>query len=165
MELRLEKSFPAWGLELSSDYGPAETGLARFVDWSKPDFIGRDAALAARKKGPAEILTTLVVEAKDADCAGGEPVFRGGDYVGYVSSGGFGHVVNESLALAYLHPDSVSHGASVEVEVLGERRPAQISTRPRFDPEGKRMRGETALRTEEGAEAVDGAGNRIVVDV
>lgn len=165
MELRLEKSFPAWGLELSSDYGPAETGLSRFVDWTKPDFIGRDAALAARERGPAAILTTLVVEATDADCTGGEPVFHAGDYVGYVSSGGFGHVVGESLALAYLRPDCVYDGTSVEVEVLGERRPARISTRPRFDPDGKRMRGEAALSAEEGAHAVDGANHGLVVDV
>ncbi|RLA15444.1 MAG: hypothetical protein DRQ59_01280 [Gammaproteobacteria bacterium] len=140
MELRLEKSFPAWGLDLSADYGPAETGLSRFVDWDKADFIGKQAALVVRNEGPREILTTLVVDAKDVDCAGGEPVFQSGEYIGYVSSGGFGHTVNESIALAYLPPDSVIDGANFDVEILGERRSARLSTRPRFDPEGKRMR-------------------------
>jgi dimethylglycine dehydrogenase len=146
MELRLEKSFPAWGLDLTSDYGPAETGLSRFIDWNKSDFIGREAALAAREKGPGEVLTTLVVEAEDADCAGGEPVFQFGEYVGYVSSGGFGHVVNESLALAYLPPRVISDGAAFEVEILGQRRTARLSTSPRFDAQGKRMRGQGAGR-------------------
>jgi len=60
--------------------------------------------------------------------------------MGYVSSGGFGHTVNESIALAYLPPDAVIDGASFEVEILGEKRTARLSARPRFDPEGKRMR-------------------------
>ena len=46
MMLRLEKSFSAWGLELTPDYTPFEAGLERFVAFAKPDFVGREAALA-----------------------------------------------------------------------------------------------------------------------
>ena len=138
MDLRLEKSFPAWGLELTHDYGPVETGLGRFVDWQKSDFIGREAAQAARDAVPSEVLTTLVVGAIDADCTGGEPVLCDGAYAGYVSSGGFGHFVGESLALAYIRPEV--NGSPLEVMLAGQSRPARISPKPRFDPDGERMR-------------------------
>ena len=40
MSLRLEKFFGAWMHEYKPDYGPAETGLDRFVAYGKAaDFI------------------------------------------------------------------------------------------------------------------------------
>ncbi|CAN0583828.1 unnamed protein product, partial [Ectocarpus sp. 12 AP-2014] len=42
MSLRLDKGFGGWMREYSPDYTPAETGLDRFIAWSKPvEFIGR----------------------------------------------------------------------------------------------------------------------------
>ncbi len=140
MDLRLEKSFPSWGLDLTSDYGPDETGLSRLVDWNKSSFVGKDAAVRAKQKGPCEVLTTLIVDATDTDCTGGEPVFHNDKYLGYVSSGGFGHTVGQSIALAYLPPDAVVDGAEFTVEILGERHKVSVSTQPLYDPKGSRMR-------------------------
>ncbi len=140
MSLRLEKSFPSWGLELSPDYSPAEPGMDRFVNWNNTAFVGRDMALAARDAGPCERFSTFVVDADDADCTGGEPVFRDGEYVGYVTSGGYGYSVGESLALGYVFPQAFDDGAAVEIEINGDLRPARISARPRYDHDGARMR-------------------------
>ncbi len=141
MWLRLEKSFPSWGLELSSDYSPLEPGLDRFVQWNKGDFIGRDAATRLREAGPRERLATLVVDADGADCWGGESIYRDGEHVGYVTSGGYGPCVEESLALGYVRTPAWDDGAAVEVLVKGERRPAVLTSGPRYDPDGTRMRG------------------------
>jgi dimethylglycine dehydrogenase len=81
-----------------------------------------------------------VVDADDADCAGGEPVFLNGEYAGYVTSGGTGYCVGESLAVGYLEPEAVEDGAAVEIEIVGRRRPATVATAPRIDPNGGRMR-------------------------
>ncbi len=51
LSLRLEKNFPTWYRELRPIYGAFEAGLDRFVDLSKPDFIGREAALAESQPG------------------------------------------------------------------------------------------------------------------
>ena len=140
MSLRLEKSYPSWGRELTSDYTPLEPGLERFINFGRSGFIGRDALLEKAKRAPAEKLTTLVIETDDVDCFGGEAVYRDGDYVGYVSSGGYGYTVNESLALAYLQPNAIEDLAELEVELLGARHRGMVSTRPRFDPGGERLR-------------------------
>jgi dimethylglycine dehydrogenase len=59
-----------------------------------------------------------------------------------VTSGGFGHFVNRSLAQGYvpvaLAADLRSH--AFDVEILGERRPASILVEAPFDPSGARMR-------------------------
>ncbi|RWM09939.1 MAG: FAD-dependent oxidoreductase [Mesorhizobium sp.] len=140
MSLRLEKSFPSWGLELSSDYTPFESGLDRFIDLKRGDFIGRDALLTASRSQSSEKLVSIIIDASHLDCFGGEAVFRNGERIGYVSSGGYGHTVSESLALAYLLPDAIEDGADVEVEIIGSRYASRISLRPRFDSHGERMR-------------------------
>lgn len=141
MSLRLEKSFPSWGLELSSDYTPFDAGLDRFIKLDKEHFVGRAAALMHKQEGRRQQLSTFVVDADATDPFGGEAVFRDGELVGYVTSGGFGHCIGESLALGYLKPEAVSADVEYEIEILGEKRPAILSPRPRLDPDGLRMRG------------------------
>ncbi|MFC3322549.1 GcvT family protein [Mesorhizobium cantuariense] len=138
--LRVEKAFKSWGLDLAPDYTVMETGMERFVDWKRSGFIGEEAARRHRSQGAAERFVTLSVDAGDADCTGGEPVFRDDVYVGYVTSGAYGYTTNESLALGYLKSQIVDSGAGFEVEINGKRRAASVSDGPRYDPQGLRMR-------------------------
>jgi dimethylglycine dehydrogenase len=138
--LRLEKSFGNWAREYRPIYTPAEAGLSRLVDVSKPDFIGRAAVIADRERAPNRRLVTLVVDASDADAMGDEPVWRDGKVVGWVTSGGFGHCVNRSIALAYIPASFAEHNDGFEVEILGERRPARRAAHALYDPSGQRMR-------------------------
>jgi dimethylglycine dehydrogenase len=140
--LRLEKSFGNWAREYRPIYTPAEAGLDRFVDVGKADFVGRAAVVADRERAPSRRLVTLVVDAVDADAMGDEPVWHGGKVIGWVTSGGFGHCVNRSIALAYIPAALCGNGGEdgFEVEILGERRPAQRVTKPLYDPSGLRMR-------------------------
>jgi dimethylglycine dehydrogenase len=75
--LRLEKAFGIWSREFSRDYTPRMSGLDRFVDYDKPGFIGRDAALRDRLSVPDKRLVTLSVESSQADAAGFEPIWLG----------------------------------------------------------------------------------------
>jgi dimethylglycine dehydrogenase len=139
--LRLEKSFGAWLREYTPDYTPEQAGLARFIDFEKRDFIGREAALRQRDQEPSHRLVTLVVDAADADAYGDEPVLADDRVVGFVTSGGFGHTVGKSIALAYVEPRLVAPEAALRVTILGEDRPARIAAEPLYDPSGGRMRG------------------------
>jgi dimethylglycine dehydrogenase len=140
--LRLEKNFPTWYRELRPIYGPIEAGLERFIDFAKPDFIGREAAIRERDSGGALRRVTLVVDAGDADVLGDEPIWHDGKVIGWVTSGGYGHCVERSLAQGYV-PRALASDArkgAFEVEILGERRTATIAGEPLFDPQGQRMR-------------------------
>ncbi len=55
-------------------------------------------------------------------------------------AGGYGHTVGESIALAYLPLEHAHEGAEVEVEILGDRRPARVVGQPLYDPAGERLR-------------------------
>ena len=62
--------------------------------------------------------------------------------VGWVTSGGYGHYVDASLAQGYVPVGLASDlkTGAFEIEILGDRRPARILAEPLFDPQGARMR-------------------------
>jgi dimethylglycine dehydrogenase len=62
--------------------------------------------------------------------------------VGWVTSGGYAHYVQKSMAQGYV-PAALAQNESdglFEIEILGRRRPARINIAPPFDPSGEKMR-------------------------
>ncbi|ALG90252.1 MULTISPECIES: GcvT family protein [Actibacterium] len=142
MSLRLDKFFGAWLREFSPDYTAAETGLDRFIAFGKPDdFIGRAAAEAERQKGPARRLCAFEVDAEDADVIAHEPIWIDGAVRGFCTSGGYSHWAQKSIAQGLIPADLAQDGLSVEIEILGQRRPARLITEQLFDAGDTRMRG------------------------
>ena len=138
--LRLEKHFGTWFREFRPIYGPFEAGLDRFIKLDKPDFIGKDAALKEKQDGPKRTRICMQVDATDTDVMGDEPIWVDGKVVGWVTSGGYGHGVDQSLAQGYIPTGLVRPDMQLEIEILGERRPARLQTEPPFDPQALRMR-------------------------
>jgi len=139
--LRLEKSFGIWNAEFTQGYTPGMTGMDRWIDWEKGDFVGRAAALAERDgNGPAQKQVTLAMDANGADATGFEPIWSGDRRVGFVTSGGYGHTVGKSLAMALVDTDVAEPGKDLSVHVVGVERAAQVIAPSPYDPEGKAMR-------------------------
>ena len=139
--LRLEKSYRMIGAELSIEYAALESGLERFVRLDKGGFIGRDGLLAWRESGFANAFATLEVEdVRDADALGNNPLLHAGELVGRATSGGYGHRLGKSLALAMLRPELARPGVRLEIEILGERHSASVLPESPFDPGNERLR-------------------------
>ena len=142
MSLRLDKFFGSWLSEFSPDYTAAETGLDRFISFKKnADFIGRAAAEAEREAGPARKLCAFEVDADDADVNAYEPIWLGGEVVGFCTSGGYSHHAGKSIAQGFVPLDQAHNGLEVEIEILGKMCKARLITTPLFDADGARMRG------------------------
>ncbi len=140
MSLRVEKGYGSWGRDYSPEYWPQECGLDGLIRRDK-DFLNKDAWLAIADKPPRERMVLLAVAATQADATGGEPVFLpDGTPAGQVSSGAYGHGVDQSLAIAYLRADLAVPGQRVSVAVLGGNTPAEVLAQPPFDPAGTRLR-------------------------
>ncbi len=134
MSLRLDRFFGSWLNEFSPDYTAAETGMDRFIQWSKnTDFIGRAAAEAERATPPTRTLATFEVDATDADVTGYEPVFIDGKVQGFCTSGGYSHHAGKSIAFALIPRSHATPGAQVTIEILGDQRPATLITTPLID--------------------------------
>ncbi len=138
LSLRLEKSIGIWNGEFTQDRTAAMTGLERWIAWDKGDFIGRQAA--RNHSAPTRILCTLEVEATNADCVGFEPLWQDGKLVGITTTGGYGHRLGRSFALALVDTAKAKTGTSLIVHVMGEERPAKIIEMSPYDPDGLRMR-------------------------
>ena len=141
--MRLEKGYGIWSTEFTQAYTPAMSGLDRFIDFDKADFVGRQAALREREQGPARQLVLLQVETGDgpgADVLGDEPVWSGEALVGFTTSGAYGHHVGASLALAYVDRALAVDGEPLAGDVIGVRRPARVLGAAPYDPDGRLLR-------------------------
>jgi dimethylglycine dehydrogenase len=138
--LRMEKSYRAWGSELTTEIDMFEASMERFIRLDKPDFIGKAATLSKHQRGPRMKLVCLDVANTDSDCVGNEPVFRGDKIVGLTTSGGFGHTVNKSLAFAYVDPSMTTIGTGFDVLMFGEKRQAAIIAESPWDPANERLK-------------------------
>ncbi|MEK1865951.1 MAG: aminomethyltransferase family protein, partial [Ensifer adhaerens] len=139
--LRVEKSFGSWAREYRPLYGPVEAGLGRFVATGKDaDFIGKAAALKEKADGGAMRLRTFVLDARDADVIGDEPIYLDGVVRGWVTSGGYAHASGVSVAMGYVPKEIADRSDGWSIELLGEILPARLQPHPLFDSNGQRMR-------------------------
>lgn len=139
--LRLEKCYRGWKSDMTHEYTPLMASLDRFVDFQKPDYKGLKALTAERQNGPKErFVPLLLADAKDCDAPVCAPVYLGEHYVGLVASGGYGHTLGKSIALAYVRTDLAKPGTELDVLVLGERRKAVVAEEPLYDPTNARLR-------------------------
>jgi dimethylglycine dehydrogenase len=142
LSTRIEKSFGIWSAEFTQDRTPGMTAMDRWIDWDKPGFIGKAAAVAERNgNGPEKIQVTLEIEDGDSDASGYEPIWsEAGDMVGFVTSGAYGHTVKKSLAMALIEPALANEGTAVTVHIVGVERRAKVITPSPYDPDGMAMR-------------------------
>jgi len=138
--LRLEKAYGSFNRDFRPDHTPGETGLDRFVDFSKPAFTGRSAALAERALGAKRRFVVMEVAEADAEVVGYESIMKEGAAVGYVTSGAYGHCVDRSLAAGYVPAELARDGARFEIDILGEMRTATVRLQALYDPQGLRLR-------------------------
>ena len=136
MSMRLEKNWGAWTLDFRPDFTAKESGLDFFIDWNK-DFIGKESA----KKDKSKLkLTPLVIETDDIDVTNNEAVVKNGKSIGYITSGGFAHYVNKSIAYSYLDEEILKSNEKFQVEINGNFYNCSIIKEALYDPTGERMR-------------------------
>ena len=161
--MRLEKAYKAWSAELTNEINMLEADMPRFIDLNKPDFVGKAATLAdaARADGaradaaiagatPATApagapsrdlkIAYAEVDATDTDARGGEPVLGPHGCIGVVTSGGYGHRVQKSLAFVCVPTRFAAAGSRFDLEIQGRRCAATVLAQAAFDPDNQRMR-------------------------
>ena len=149
---RLEKGFVHFGADIGEDDTPLEAGLGFAVALDKTGgFIGRDALLRQKGAGPIESRIVNLRVRKATQQVGpylyrNEPVWKGGEIVGYVTSGAWGFRLDRSFGMASVRrPGGVTAGwlaeGDFEVEVAGVRHAVDLQFAGFYDPKGERLRG------------------------
>lgn len=143
--LRLEKGYRAWGAEIGPDHSPHEAGLGWAVKLSKNiDFKGRAAVEAQKSGGVKKMLACFTVD-PDVVLLGRETIYRNGERVGWLTSGGYGFTVGRSIGYGYVrNPDGVDaeyvSSGEYELEVATERVAARVHMEPLYDPKMLRVK-------------------------
>ena len=143
--LRLEKGYRAWGSDIGPDHTPVEAGLGWACKMrSNVDFIGRAAVEAQVAGGVRKWLATFTA-APEVVLLGRETIYRDGQRVGWLSSGGYGHTVGRSIGMGYVRrAEGVDaefvRAGRYELEVASERVAAEVHLEPLHDPKGLRVK-------------------------
>jgi sarcosine dehydrogenase len=143
--LRLEKARRVWGHEINPDYTPLDAGLGFAVDFSKAEFVGREALLAQKEKGVKKRLVSFTIDNPDVILYGRETIYRNDKPVGWLASAGFGHTIRKSIGIGYVrNEDGVNidflKEGEYELEVRTKRHPANIHIQPVYDPKNEAVR-------------------------
>ncbi|WP_072396309.1 FAD-dependent oxidoreductase [Hyphomicrobium sp. CS1GBMeth3] len=144
--LRLEKGYRAWGSEISPDHSPLVAGLGWAVKLkSNTPFQGRDALEMQSAKPLPRRLACFTADPAVV-LLGRETIYRNGERVGWLASGGFGHTVGRSIGYGYVRrsgegvDDAFVLSGSYELEVATERVPATVTLDALYDPANTRIR-------------------------
>jgi aminomethyltransferase len=128
--LRLEAGMPLYGNELDRSTNPYEANLGRVVKLEKPgDFVGRAALTKVARDGVARRLVGLVMRGRGI-ARHGYPVHAGERLTGVVTSGTHSPSLGEPIAMAYVATADADPGTMVEVEIRGQRVPAEVVALP-----------------------------------
>lgn len=138
--LRLEKSYRDIGFDMNSEITALECGLDRFIDFDKPDFIGKTALLRQRTEGLRRRMVTLEVDIADADVIMHEGVYRDGRLIGRVTSGGWSYHLGREIALALVAAEHARPGEALTIPILNEHRQARVIADSPYDSNNARCR-------------------------
>jgi sarcosine dehydrogenase len=146
---RLEKGYRAWGSDIGPDHSPIEAGLGWAARRGAQPYRGQEAVERQRSNGVTKLLATFTVDptevGTDVVLLGRETIYRNGERVGWLSSGGYGYTVERAIGLGYVrHPDGVTAqfvlDATYELDVATVRYPAAVTLRPLYDPTSSRVK-------------------------
>ena len=126
--LRMEKGYRFAGVDMTREHTPFECGLGFTVHFTKPRFNGREAALAARARGPRKLLRCLVLDDVDATRYGGEPLCATAT-PSATSRAPTSATPSGTRAARWLPPELAHEGAQVDVDIFGgtSARPSRTS--------------------------------------
>ncbi|MEM7089792.1 MAG: FAD-dependent oxidoreductase [Pseudomonadota bacterium] len=142
---RIEKGFRHFGHDITCEDHVVDAGLGFAVKVDKGcDFIGREAVLARKESGPGTRLVQFKLTDPEPLLFHNEPILRNGEYVGYLSSGNYGHTLGGAIGLGYV-PCAGEKPADVlastyEIDVCGVKVPAEASLKPMYDPGSERVK-------------------------
>jgi 4-methylaminobutanoate oxidase (formaldehyde-forming) len=145
--LRMEKGYRDYGHDMDNTDTLMEVGLDFFADLKKPGgFIGRDRLLAQKQAGPlTKRLVQVLVRDPEPLMYHAEIVLRNGVPVGDIRAASYGFTLGGAVGLSMIEAgepvdDAYLRNGSWEVDIAGRVYPAEVSLRPMYDPDMKRIK-------------------------
>ncbi|KAL2740406.1 hypothetical protein V1478_000547 [Vespula squamosa] len=104
--MRIERFIPFWAEELTPFVTPYEAGCGYSVKLDKEYFIGKFALQRQKEQGVTKRLVLFMLNELDANkniwAWGGEPIYRNGEFVGTITSAGYGFATEKIICLGFI---------------------------------------------------------------
>ncbi|WP_406646439.1 FAD-dependent oxidoreductase [Aliisedimentitalea scapharcae] len=142
---RIEKGFRHFGHDITCEDHVVDAGLGFAVKVDKAcDFIGKQAVIDRKASGPKSRLVQFKLTDAEPLLFHNEPILRDGEYVGYLSSGNYGHTLGAAIGLGYVPSEGEKAAdvlaSSYEIDVCGVKVKAEASLKPMYDPKSERAK-------------------------
>nr|XP_034191464.1 pyruvate dehydrogenase phosphatase regulatory subunit, mitochondrial-like [Osmia lignaria] len=148
--MRIERFIPFWAEELTPFVTPYEAGSGYSVKLDKEYFIGKFALQHQKEQGVSKRLVLFVVNELDINKNiwpwGSEPIYRNNEFVGTVTSAGYGFATKKHICIGFIScPESnyvqtntdvvttdfiMEPTARYEIDIAGTRFPAKPHIHP-----------------------------------
>jgi len=128
--LRLEAGMPLYGHELSEEIDPVSAGLQFAIDFSKPEFVGKEPLARFHSEGTQ--FSRVGLELTGRRIAREQAMVHDteGETIGAVSSGTFSPTLGKAIAMAYVRPEFSPVGTELTVDIRGTKSAAFVTQLP-----------------------------------
>jgi aminomethyltransferase len=135
--LRLEAGMALYGNDIDETTNPIEADLffPPFVHMDKVYFIGKSQLEAISKKKPIYTRVGFIAQKKGPSPRAGMKLFKDGQEIGTVTSGGFSPLLNIGVGMGYVPINIKKEGTLVQYEVRNKLYEAKIVNFPLYDAE------------------------------
>lgn len=127
--LRLEMKFCLYGNDIDQTTNPIEAGLGWITKLDKGDFIGSAAIAQTKAAGPRRKLAGFELEGKNL-ARHGFAIWKNGEKIGRVTSGGFSPSLQKSIGMGYLAAPHSAPDTEIQIEVRGRLINARVVKTP-----------------------------------
>ncbi len=126
--LRLEYGFLLSGQDFDEERTTIETGWEeQSIDWDH-DFVGKEALEEVKKKDHQMLKGIKMID--KGIPRHGYDVYDEDEKIGTITSGTRSPTLKEGVALGYLDPGYHEEGTTIQVEIRGEKREAEVTNPP-----------------------------------
>jgi dimethylglycine dehydrogenase len=137
--MRIEKRYHGWGSDFGTEYTLFDAGLNKFASLKK-DFTGRRAFEEQAQKTPEWEWVMLEIEGTGPEPMPSDPIRKGDEPIGYVTSSSYGYRTEIGIALGYVRSGTLRPNEGCSVLAFGKTRSAVRRSEAFYDPKNVRLR-------------------------
>ena len=129
--LRLEMGYLLYGNDLSENTTPLEAGAGWAVNFTKGEFIGREALWSQKQSSPSQRLVAFELLEKGVPRHGFKILDADSSApIGEVTSGNLSPILQKGIGMGYVHSAYGAPGTSIVIDIRGKALPATVVTPP-----------------------------------
>jgi aminomethyltransferase len=123
--LRLEAGMMLCGQDMDTSTNPFEAGVGWLVNLDNGEFVGKNALLDIKRQGVKRKLIGFQMKGREI-ARSGYPIFKSGQEVGRVTSGGYAPTLGVNIGLGYVPIELATIGTDIDIIIRNKPVPASI---------------------------------------